>query len=159
MEDIVIRAATTNDLDTLLQFEQGVIGTERPFDPTLKPGQTRYYDIEEMIRAPHVQLVVAEVAGKVVASGYARIEPAKSYLLHTHHCYLGFMYVLPAHRGRGINKMILEALRDWSLSKEISELRLDVYVSNRAAIAAYEKAGFKAHMMQMRCAARMDPAP
>ena len=32
MEDIIIRKATHDDLDTLLIFEQGVISAERLFD-------------------------------------------------------------------------------------------------------------------------------
>jgi GNAT superfamily N-acetyltransferase len=39
-----------------------------------------------------------------IDAGYARIEQAKPYLKHTAYAYLGFMYVLPAYRGKGINK-------------------------------------------------------
>ncbi|MEO6611444.1 MAG: GNAT family N-acetyltransferase [Chitinophagaceae bacterium] len=150
MEDISIRQASLHDLETLLLFEQGVISTERPFDPTLKQKDTRYYDLEAMIAAPHIELLVAESGGRVVASGYARIEEAKPYLQHTQHAYLGFMYVDPAYRGKGINKMIMDALKNWSLSNNITELRLDVYTENAAAIKAYEKFGFVKHMVEMR---------
>lgn len=58
MEDYVtIRPATHHDLEILLAFEQGVIEAERPFDVTLKRGARRYYDIEEMIDAQHIELV------------------------------------------------------------------------------------------------------
>jgi RimJ/RimL family protein N-acetyltransferase len=150
MEAIITRKATINDVETLLRFEQGVINAERPYDPTLKRVDTRYYDIEAMIAAPHIELLVAELDGELVGCGYARIEDAKPYLQHTQHSYLGFMYVDPAHRGNGINKMIIEALKQWSLSKNITELRLDVYVGNTGAIKAYEKAGFAKHMVEMR---------
>ena len=150
MQEITIRKATLNDLETLLRFEQGVITTERPFDPTLKRTDTRYYDIEAMIAADHIELLVAESGGQLVGSGYARIEDAKPYLQHSQHAYLGFMYVEPLHRGKGINKMIIEALIEWSLSKKITELRLDVYSKNSGAIRAYEKAGFIQHMVAMR---------
>lgn len=150
MQEIIIRKATLNDLETLLRFEQGVITTERPFDPTLKPKDTRYYDIEAMIAADHIELLVAESGGQLVGSGYARIEESKPYLQHKQHSYLGFMYVEPAHRGKGINKMIIEALKEWSVSKKITEMRLDVYVENTGAIKAYEKVGFEKHMVEMR---------
>jgi len=32
MKEIIIRKAATRDLPTLLEFEQGIIATERPFD-------------------------------------------------------------------------------------------------------------------------------
>ncbi len=150
MENIIIRPATLSDLDVLLTFEQGVIAAERPFDPTLKEKDTRYYDISEMIEAPHIHLLVAETEGKLVGSGYARIEESKPYLQHTKHAYLGFMYVLPDFRGKGINGQIINALTTWSRENGITELRLEVYVPNAPAITAYEKFGFKKHMITMR---------
>lgn len=149
-ESILVRKATLYDMETLLRFEQGVIKAERPFDITLKPGTIHYYDIEEMIKASHIELVVAELNGKIVGSGYARLEEAKPYLRHARHAYLGFMYVDPNYRGRGVNQKIIEALRTWSLSQNVSEMRLDVYFKNDNAIRAYEKAGFTKHMVEMR---------
>lgn len=150
MNGIMIRKATLNDLDTLLIFEQGVISTERPFDSTLKTGRTHYYDIEEMISASHIELLVAELDNEPVGCGYARIENAKPYLQHEQYAYLGFMYVKPEYRGKGINKMIIDALAKWSASQHITELRLDVYDQNEAAIKAYERSGFVKHMVNMR---------
>ena len=150
MEQVIIRKATLNDLDILLVFEQGVINTERPFDATLKKEHTNYYDIEKLITASDVEIVVAELGGEIIGSGYARIENAKPYLQHLQHAYLGFMYVVPTHRGKGINKMIMEVLETWSKTQNITELRLDVYQENEAAIKAYEKTGFTKHMVAMR---------
>ncbi len=150
MDKITTRPATANDLETLLRFEQGVINAERPFDPTLKGDPNRYYDIDAMIDAPHIELLVAEINNEVIGSGYARIENSKPYLRHEKHVYLGFMYVDPSYRGKGINRKIIEALEQWSLSKGITEMRLDVYVANAPAVQAYEKVGFAKHMMEMR---------
>jgi len=150
MKPITIRKAAFSDLETLLIFEQGVINAERPFDSTLKTGHTHYYDIEKMISATDVELVVAELDHELIGCGYARIENTKPYLQHTHHAYLGFMYVVPAYRGKGINKMIMDVLAAWSTSQQISELRLDVYQNNEAAIKAYERSGFIKHMVAMK---------
>lgn len=149
-EEIKIRPAVPGDLETLLVFEQGVIGSERPFDVTLGQGEIHYYDLAAMITAQYIELLVAEINGELVGSGYARIEDAKPYLRHKQHAYLGFMYVDPEHRGKGINRMIIEALEKWSASKGITELRLDVYDENSPAIKAYEKAGFERHLLNMR---------
>lgn len=138
-----------NDLDTLLQFEQGIMAAERPFDPTLKP-TTHYYDIPEMINADHIELLVAESNEQLIGCGYARIESSKHYLQHPEHSYLGFMYTDPLHRGKGVNKMIIGSLKQWSLSRNITEMRLEVYYQNVAAIKAYEKVGFIRHMIEMR---------
>ena len=147
---ITIREATVDDIVTLLSFEQGIVVAERPFDPTLKAHPNHYYDIKGMIEDPLVQLVVAEKNGELIGSGYARIEKSKHYLRHERHAYLGFMYVEPRWRGKNINRMIIEHLRRWSISKGITELRLEVYCDNVPAIKAYERAGFSKLMVQMR---------
>jgi len=150
MNQITVRKASLKDLDILFRFEQGVITAERPFDSTLKSVHINYYELEEMITAPHIEIVVAELNGGLIGSGYARIEKAKHYLQHTHHAYLGFMYVEPAHRGKGVNNKIIAALKTWAASQNITEFRLEVYADNLSAIKAYEKAGFSKHMVEMR---------
>ena len=150
MGNIIIRKASLNDLPTLLRFELGVIAAERPLDSTLKKGDIHYYDIKSMINSPDVELLVAVTGLEIIGCGYARIENAKPYLQHQQHAYLGFMYVDPAYRGKGVNKKIIAALKQWSLSRHITEMRLDVYYENPSAIKAYEKAGFSKYMIAMR---------
>jgi len=150
MNEIHIRPATSADLPLLLEFEQGVIAAERPFDPTIRPHPTRYYDLRGMLTDPDVCLLVAEQQQQLVGSGYARIKEAKPFNRHSHYAYLGFMYVLPSFRGRGINGLLIDALKQWALSKGLHEMRLEVYYDNAAAIRAYEKAGFTKHMIEMR---------
>ncbi|WP_183578934.1 GNAT family N-acetyltransferase [Mucilaginibacter sp. X5P1] len=150
MEQITIRTATINDLDTLFRFEQGVITAERPFDVTIKDGHVNYYDIVHLIEAPHIEIVVAESGSEIIGCGYARIEDGRIYLKHKQHAYLGFMYVDPAHRGKGVNKLVIEALTKWAISQNMTELRLDVYDENAVALRAYEKAGFSKHLVEMR---------
>ena len=150
MDQIVIRRASSQDIRTLRIFEQGVIAAERPFDSTLKNGLIHYYDLEAMITAGHIEILVAELHNQLIGSGYARIEEAKPYLQHKKHAYLGFMYVVPEHRGKGVNQKIIEALKQWAIQQNITELRLDVYNDNLPAIKAYEKTGFKRHMIEMR---------
>lgn len=148
--EITIRQACPDDLPTLLRFEQGVISAERPFDPTLKDGYIRYYDIEGLIAAPHVELLVADLDSEMIGCGYARIEDSKPYLRHPQHAYVGFMYVEPEHRGKGVGGKILDALKEWSRSRNITEMVLEVYDENLPAIRAYEKAGFSRHVLEMR---------
>lgn len=139
-----------DDLEQLYVFEQGVIAAERPFDPTLKGGLIHYYDMHELIAAPHIELAVATINDKLVASGYARIENAKPYLQHSKYAYLGFMYTVLEFRGRGINRQIMDHLKNWAVAQGVTELRLEVYVPNLPAIKAYEKYGFSKHMLEMR---------
>lgn len=147
---IITRKANPSDLDTLLSFEQGIITAERPFDSTLKEGEIHYYDLAKLIDDPNFEVIVAELDGEVIGSGYARITQSKDYLKHHRHCYLGFMYVKPEHRGKGVNNKVLEALKQWTIGQGINELRLEVYNDNQPAIRAYEKAGFIPNLLEMR---------
>lgn len=150
MSEIKIRKASIVDLGQLLVFEQSLIKTERPFDSTVKPDPVNYYDLKAMLDSPNIQVVVAEINNKIIASGYARINKSKEYLKHSHHAYLGFMYVVPEYRGQGINRKIIDVLKNWAAAQNITEFRLEVYYDNAPAIKAYEKIGFSRHSLEMR---------
>ena len=147
---INIRQATMNDLPILLEFEQDLIAIERPMDDTLKREDTRYYDLPNFITSKNIEFVVAEVNDEVLSVGYAKLIKGEEYLQFETYSYLGFMYTKPSHRGKGINKIIMNYLYEWSLSKGIFEIRLEVYPNNIGAIKAYEKAGMKTSLHTMR---------
>lgn len=149
-DEITIRKATLDDLPILLNFEQEIIKAERPFDVTIKEDPISYYDLKQMVLDEDACVLVAESEVKVVASGYAISKRARHYLDHEYYAYLGFMYTDPAYRGKGINAMIVEALKNWSTEKGFQEIRLTVYSDNLPAIKAYEKVGFKKHIIEMR---------
>ena len=149
-DEVIVRKATQNDLDVLLNLEQDLISSERPFDPTIKKGSIHYYDLGKMLSDPQIEVVVAEYKKEIIASGYARIENGRPYLEHQQHAYLGFMYVKPEYRGMGINTRVVEKLKQFARSRGINEMCLDVYYQNEPAIKAYEKAGFEKHLIQMR---------
>lgn len=107
---IEIRPAEPNEIQTLLEFEKGIIAAERPFDSTLKEGEIHYYDLLELIESPNAEVLVAVVDNQLVGSGYAKILEAKSYQTFSEYAYLGFMYVKPELRGQGVNQKVLESL-------------------------------------------------
>ena len=146
----IVRKATLSDLPVLLEFEQGLIAAERPMDPTIQDGDISYYDISEFIKNSDSEVFVVEENGQILASGVARIRGDRHYLKHKRIGYLGFMFVPEEHRGRGLNKLIVDALLDWCRDQGLDEIRLDVYQVNDPAIRAYEKAGFTKHLINMR---------
>lgn len=149
-ENVLIREAVAEDLPVLLEFEQGIVKAERPMNPCLKEGEIHYYDLAKLVASPDAGVFVGEIDGVPVMSGYALIREAKDYLKHDRYAYLGFMYVRPEFRGKGLNGLIVEALIDWASKRGLDELRLDVYSTNSGAVRAYEKAGFEPHLLEMR---------
>ena len=150
MGGMKIRQANIEDLRTLYEFEQGIISAERPFDSTLDKDPISYYDLKELVLSSDAEVVVAILDNVIIASAYAQIRAAKDYLDHARYAHLGFMFVRPEQRGKGINGEIIVALEEWIRSKGVREIRLQVYAENDAALSAYNKKGFKAHMLTMR---------
>lgn len=150
MENLLLRDAVLDDLHILKEFEQEIIKAERPFDATIRPDPVNYYDLEDYVMRDDVKVVVAEVNGELVASGYALKKKARHYLDHEYYGYLGFMFTKTEYRGKGINARITENLKDWCKKQGLTEVRLTVYQDNVAAVHAYKKCGFDSHLNEMR---------
>lgn len=147
---VEIRKAIVSEIEVLLSFEKGIIEAERPFDNTLRQGEIHYYDLIKLIKSEKAEVLVAVVHEEIVGSGYAKILTAEPYQNYSEYVYLGFMFVKPDYRRRGINQTILQGLLNWVKSKNISEVRLDVYDENFTAKNAYLKSGFKPFLVEMR---------
>ena len=146
----LLREATLDDLSTLLEFEKRLIEYERDFTPNLKKSDFNYYNLKSYINDPEISVVVAEEENKLIASGYALIRENKIYKIPDRLIFLGFMYVIPEYRGKGINKKVLDYLIAWGKNKGINEFQLTVYAQNESAINAYKKSGFSFESITMR---------
>jgi GNAT superfamily N-acetyltransferase len=138
------------DLPILKEFEQGLIREERPFDPTIRPDPVHYYDLKALVEDSETRFLLVQADGKAVACGYATRKSPRPYLDHTAYAYFGFMYTRPEYRGRGINGQLIGELKKWAHERGLFEMRLTVYPGNTPAVRAYEKAGFDAHLLEMR---------
>ena len=145
-----IRTAVLEDLETLKEFEQEIISYERPFAPNLKKNPIIYYDIKDLIVRADAEVLVVVVDKLLVGSGYALINKSPPYKDPEHYAYLGFMYVAPDHRGKGLNGALCTKLIDWAKNRNITEVQLDVYAQNKSALDAYTKIGFKPDLLKMR---------
>lgn len=147
---INIRSARLSDVPILESFEQGIVTAERPYDSTLKPDPISYYDIREMIHSGDAEVAVAEADGEIIASGYVKKRQSRDYVISDSHAFIGLLYVAPSHRGRGVNKLILDYLFGWAKANNLPDVQLTVYSENAPAIRAYEKAGFESYLLEMR---------
>jgi len=148
--NIQLRPALLEELPTLLEFEQGIIEAERPFDNRLAPDPIHYYDLEALIKSEDSEVVVVTREDQIIAGGYVTIKPAKPYLDHDRYAYVGFMFVRPQYRGLGLAQDILDHLTRWSKDRGLNEIRLEVYDENEPAVKAYTKAGFSKNLVEMR---------
>jgi hypothetical protein len=56
--EIIIRQAKESEINVLIEFEQGIVEAERPFDNTLKLGEIHYYDLLELIKSRRLKFLL-----------------------------------------------------------------------------------------------------
>jgi ribosomal protein S18 acetylase RimI-like enzyme len=143
------RIASLKDVTTLLEFEQSLIAAERPHALTLNEGPIHYYDLKYFIEDDNTHLLLVEMDDIAIGCGYVQIRNSPAHHNSTQHAYMGFMYVQPEWRGQGLNRLIMHELQSWSVARGVRHFRLDVFMTNQAAVRAYEKIGFQANMIEM----------
>ena len=147
---IKIRKASHSDIETLKAFQRKLVEFERPFDPTIKKGDVEYYNIKNKLNSDKVRFLIAEADGKPVGCGLGEIMKNVKWSVHKYKGYIGLMFVEEDFRGKGISKMIIEDIIKWFKENKIKDARLLVYAENKGAVRAYEKAGFKHLMDEMK---------
>lgn len=150
LDGLIIREARDGDYSSLLTLEQKVIDVERPYNASLKEEGAYYYDIEKLISDHDSRLVVGDISGAIVATGYVQVRRSKPALDHDSHGYVGFMYVKEEYRGLGLNEIILQDLVAWGQRRGVADFYLDVYAENNSAVRAYEKFGFRGSLLEMK---------
>jgi RimJ/RimL family protein N-acetyltransferase len=101
-------------------------------------GEERRY-LRTLGRYPHAAVLVAEVDSRVVARLSLARDPHPA---SAHVADLGLM-VAAAHRRRGIGRALLEAAVAWARRAGVRKLELHVFPHNSAALALYERFGFR----------------
>ena len=148
--DIKIRKAGHSDLETLKKFQAELVKFERPFDHTIKKGNVEYYNIPNKINSDKVRFLIAEYNKKPVGCGIGQIMKNVKWSKYKYKGYLGLMFVDEEFRGKGISKMIMKDIIKWFSKNKIKDIMLQVYAENTAAVKAYEKAGFKTQILEMK---------
>ncbi|RQS58593.1 GNAT family N-acetyltransferase [Burkholderia sp. Bp8963] len=138
MADITIRHTETKDIDAIRQIaaHPAVYANtlQLPF-PSLEKWTQRINGIRERGFS-----LVAELDGEVV--GHLGLSPEQNPR-RRHVAGFG-MIVNASHHGRGIGNRLLAAAIDLAENwLNVTRIELSVYADNRAAIALYEKHGFR----------------
>lgn len=79
---------------------------------------------------------------KVIAAGFAQLYPSYSSLQAGKNWILNDLYVEPAHRGRGIGRMLVAAAIEFSRLEGAHFMELETAPDNFIAQGLYERAGF-----------------
>jgi len=102
----------------------------------LYPPESRYGLTLDGLRAPHVRFVLArDASGAAQACGAVALLPQLAELKR--------MYVRPAVRGRGAAESVVNVLEGIAVANGYGELYLETGVLQHAAMAFYERIGFR----------------
>ncbi len=100
------------------------------------PSQSRHgYSVEKLLKQ-NVAFFVTRLNGVAAACGGVQ-------LFGKEYGELKRMFVSPFFRGKGLAKLMLEHLANYTKENEIHLLRLETGIHQHDAIALYEKWGFK----------------
>ena len=106
------------------------------FSASLYPPESSHHLPPDALRRPEARFFVArDTKGTALATG--------ALVLHDDWAEIKRMWVEEAARGRGIARRVLNVLIGQAASAGIEILRLEIGVASHAALALYEKTGFK----------------
>ena len=134
--EVTVRPATLGDVDALVDLvaevaEEGRwIATEAPVDV-----EERHHTVAEAVQSDHAIVLVAEAGGEVV--GDLGLHLARYGVAD-----LG-MAVLAGWRGRGVGSALLAEGIDQARAAGAHKIALQVWPHNAAALALYERFGFR----------------
>ena len=140
---ITIRAAREEDRTAIL----ALVPRLRAFGPPeLRPAEDLdRAEIEALSRAltelaANAVLLVAQLDETVAGVAYA--DTGTDYFTKEQHGHLGILMVAEHAEGRGVGRMLLEAIDDWAKGRGYRFITLNVFDGNHHARKVYERAGY-----------------
>ena len=125
--EVCVRKAERGDVDALAALEHRVFATDRLSRRSL----------QRFLKSPSADVIVAEddtgLAGNAIVLFRPRSLIARLYSIA----------VAPAMGGRGVGAMLLAAAEAAALARGCRAIRLEVHVTNHAAISRYRKSGYR----------------
>lgn len=128
---------------------------ERTFEPSLPPGEAMaeayHRTILERCAKHDGRIFVVEVDRVVVGfvAVLGRVEPEAPDEEQALHAYVSDLVVLPALRGKGLGRKLLERAEAFARSKGVRILQIGVLSRNESAARLYRDFGFGDFRIQM----------
>ncbi|MER7456002.1 N-acetyltransferase family protein [Micromonospora sp. NPDC126480] len=136
MADLAVRPMTSDDADRVLAiYQAGLDGGDASFETTA-PTWTAF----DEAKLPDHRLVAVDADGTVI--GWVAVAPTSSRAV-----YAGVVehsvYVDAAAQGRGVARLLLEALIDSTEAAGIWTIQSGVFPENAASLALHQRVGFR----------------
>jgi GNAT superfamily N-acetyltransferase len=137
MQNIEIRPATVEDVETIFQLIQALAEYEKlSHQVTGSIAQLH----EHLFGAhPCIEALLADHQGKAI--GFALFFTNYSTFLTKPGLYLEDLFVMPEYRGQGVGKLLLSHLARLALARDYGRLEWSVLDWNEPAIGFYQRIG------------------
>jgi ribosomal protein S18 acetylase RimI-like enzyme len=155
VSDVVIRRAIAADLPAIGRLGALLVRTHHDFDPlrfvaaTPKTEQGYGSYLGSQLANPDVIVLVAEREGELLGYTYAGLEGFDYMALRGPAGALYDIVVDPAHRGRGVGRMLLDATLAALEARGVPRIVLSTAERNEVAQHLFERAGFRRTMIEM----------
>ena len=152
---VTIRPATPADLSAIGRLGALLVRTHHDFDPerfiAATPQTERAYAsfLGTQLEEPNVVVLVAERNGEVVGYTYAGVEGFDYMALRGPAGVLYDIVVDPAHRARGVGRMLLDATLAALAARGAPRVVLSTAERNEPAQRLFARAGFRRTMIEM----------
>lgn len=150
-----IRPATPADLEAVGRLGALLVRTHHEFDPqrfiAAMPRTEQLYGafLGRQLGEADVVVLVAEREGEVLGYTYAGVEGNDYMALRGPAGVLYDIVVDPAHRGRGVGRMLLDATLAELQARGAPRVVLSTAERNAAAQRLFARAGFRRTMVEM----------
>lgn len=152
---VLIRPAAPADLETIGRLGALLVRTHHDFDPerfiAASPQTENAYGsfLGTQLDRPNILVLVAERDGEVIGYTYAGVEGTDYMALRGPAGVLYDIVVDPAHRGRGIGRVLLDATLLALKAKGAPRVVLSTAERNESAQRLFARAGFRRTMIEM----------
>lgn len=145
-----------DDEPAILAFIHGLQEYEAGFEPNRRRDSgfvaDHWRDVQHRCAEKHGTMFIAERDGAPMGWAFAYEELGELFIAEPERRYgfLAELYVVPAARGQGHGKALIDACAAWARGRGHRLLTVGVLARNDAAIRAYEGTGFSPYTLSMR---------
>jgi ribosomal protein S18 acetylase RimI-like enzyme len=153
--ELTIRRATLADYEPVCQVLAEVDALHQQALPGIfqtPPGPARDPEyIASVLADENSALFVAVVAGHLAGVAQVMLRDASPIpvLVPRRFAIVDSLAVRAAFRRRGVGQKLMAAVEEWAADRGISDIELNVFEFNRAAIAFYERLGYTTRSRRM----------